>query len=247
MNRMRDRVVAVTGASRGLGAALARALAAESATVAILARPSPHRDRIAAALPGASAIDIELADPASVRSAFAAIGARFGRLDGLVNNAAIGLPHLIEEASDAEIVDEVGANLIGPVCCIRGAIPLLRAAGGGDIVNISSVSVNAPFPMLALYAATKAALEMLGDAMLPELRPDNIRMATFRVGALAGDSFGSVWPEERRRRALALAQAAGRASMRGEPVPLDTVAAALVDLLALPAAARVPIMEFRPR
>lgn len=248
VDRLRNRVIAVTGASRGLGAALAEALVAEGATVALLARPSKHRDTIAEKLGGAAfPIDLELSNPQSVRQAFRAIAERAGRLDALVNNAALAIPHLIEEAADDELVTEVSANLLGPIYCIREATPLLRAAGGGDIVNISSVSVQSPFPMLALYAATKSAIETLGHALSDELKDDHIRVTTFRVGSLKGESFGSTWPPEKRKRALAMAATAGRGRQAGVPVELSIVASALVDILTLAAGARVPMIEFRPR
>jgi meso-butanediol dehydrogenase/(S,S)-butanediol dehydrogenase/diacetyl reductase len=247
-NRMKDRIVAVTGASRGLGAALAEALVAEGAQVALLARPSDHRDKVAEKLgPSAIPIDLELSDPQSVRQAFGAIADRFGRIDALVNNAALAIPHLIEEASDSELLTEVSANFLGPVYCIREATALLRSSGGGDIVNISSVSVNSPFPMLALYAATKSAIETLGSALSDELKDDLIRVTTFRVGALKGESFGSNWPADRRERALGIAQRAGRQRQAGVPVELPVVASAIVDVLALAPEARIPIIEFRPR
>jgi NAD(P)-dependent dehydrogenase (short-subunit alcohol dehydrogenase family) len=99
-------------------------------------------------------------NPDSVRAAFDAVGARFGKLDVLINNAAIYPPCAVEKLSNHEIERQIATNCAGPVYTSRAAIPLLRAAGGGDIVNTSSESTLLPFPMLSMYVATKAALEM---------------------------------------------------------------------------------------
>ena len=100
-----------------------------------------------------------------MRRAFADVASRLGAPDILVNNAAICLLHRIEEMTDADAQREVATNLMGPLWCARAAIPHMRAAGRGDIVNISSESVRLPFPYLSLYAATKAGLETLSEGL----------------------------------------------------------------------------------
>ena len=111
-----------------------------------------------------------------MRAAFAEIEERFGKLDILINNAAVYRPCMVELLSDSDIMQQVSTNFLGPVYTSRAAIALLRAAGGGDIVNMSSESTLDPFPMLSMYVATKAALEMFDRILAEELRDEDIRV-----------------------------------------------------------------------
>ncbi len=152
------KVVAVTGASAGSGLGIARRFVAEHASVVLLARDKQRLDAVAADLgPRAVPVACDVADADSVRNAFSEIASRFGTLDVLINNAAIYRPCAVEHLTDEEIARQVQTNLLGPVHTCRAAIPLLRAAGGGDIINTSSESTLHPFPMLSIYVATKAA------------------------------------------------------------------------------------------
>jgi NAD(P)-dependent dehydrogenase (short-subunit alcohol dehydrogenase family) len=190
------RVALVTGASRGSGRAIAAGLSAAGAHVLVLARDSAHLARTAAEL-GAVALPAELADPDSVRSAFAEVASRFGKLDILVNNAAVSGVHLLEETTDEELAAEVGTNLLGPVHTIRSAIPLLRRGTRPHIVNISSEVVRDPMPGIAVYAATKGALNVLNEALALELRPDGIRV-TLLVSGRTDTGFSDSWDPRRR-------------------------------------------------
>ena len=198
------RVAAVTGASRGIGLTIARGLATAGATVALLSRPSEHLDTAAAAIgDGALAIPIDVGDPESVRAAFAQVRERFGRLDVLVNNAAVGWPHRVEDVPDDELMAEVMTNFVGPILTARSAIPLLRVSEDGHIFNISTESVANPFPYLVLYAAVKAGLEVLTHGLASELASDGIRCTVIRVGRTEGGEFRLHWDPERRHAAEA--------------------------------------------
>jgi NAD(P)-dependent dehydrogenase (short-subunit alcohol dehydrogenase family) len=205
---LEGKVAVVTGASSGSGLGIARRFLAEGASVVMLARGKQRLEAVAAQL-GARAIPIatDVGDPDSVRAAFAAIGERFGKLDVLINNAGIYRPCAVEKLSDHEIERQVATNFAGPVYTSRAAIPLLRAAGGGDIVNTSSESTLNPFPMLSLYVATKAALEAFGRVLAQELRDDDIRVTTVVQGTAAGAGNGATdwaWDPEHGAAALAL-------------------------------------------
>ena len=179
------KVVAITGAGLGLGRAIARRLAGDGETVVLLGRTLAKVQAVAEALGGdAMAVGCDVADPASVRTAFAAIAERYGRIDVLINNAAVFEPFLIAEASDAQLRAAIDTNLLGPVLCARAAIPLLRRSKAGLIVSISSESVDIDLPHLVLYETTKAALERLARGLRQELRADGIRSTVLRVGAL---------------------------------------------------------------
>ncbi len=242
---LEGRVFAITGASKGMGLRFARALAAEGAKVALLARPSEALDAAAEEIQGAIALPCDVTSPQYVRQAFAAIGREFGHLHGLVNNAAACLLHKVADSTDDEFRMEVDTNLLGPLFCIREAIPLLKASGGGDIVNVSSESVRLPFPYLTLYAATKAALETLSQGLRAELRPDGIRVTVFRAGHVAESSLGSSWDPKRTEAFYATVQASGHLQFSGEAVPPETMALMLVQMLKLPREANLDLVELR--
>jgi NAD(P)-dependent dehydrogenase (short-subunit alcohol dehydrogenase family) len=166
---------------------IARRFLAEGAQVVMLARGKQRLEDVARELgKGALPITTDVGDPDSVKAAFEQVGKRFGKLDVLVNNAGIYKPCAVEKLSDYEIERQLATNFAGPVYTSRAAIPLLRAAGGGDIVNTSSESTLNPFPMLSMYVATKAALEIFGRVLAQELRDDDIRVTTVLQGTAAG-------------------------------------------------------------
>ncbi|MDB5445957.1 MAG: family oxidoreductase [Phenylobacterium sp.] len=245
LEALAGRVYAITGASKGMGLRFARALADEGAKVVLLARPSPELEAAGREIEGALAIPCDIGRADQVRAAFQEIGARHGQLHGLVNNAAACLLHKIEESTDEEIRAEIDANLAGPIYCIRDAIPLLREAGGGDIVNVSSESVRLPFPYLTLYAATKAALENLSTGLRTELQPDRIRVTVLRSGQVSGSSLGAGWDPQRMEAFYAAVQASGQASVATAAVSPETMAAMLVQMLRLPREANLDFVELR--
>ena len=243
---LQGRVAVVTGASRGLGMQIAQALAAEGAQVALLARYG-DAVAIAAARIGTAAMGIvcDVSDSASVNAAFEQIAARFGRIDILVNNAAVTELHRVEHASDDSIQKEIAVNLMGPIFCIRAAVPHMRSAGGGDIVNISSVSVNMPFPFLTIYAATKAGLETLTAGLRAELDPDGIRVATLRVGHMEGGEISAHWDPDERAAFFRRIAVSGHAAMGGNRFPPGDAARALVQFLTLPRSISLDLIEIK--
>ncbi len=157
MGALEGKIAVVTGATSGSGLGIARRFVEEGATVLLLARGGDRLERTATDLgPRAIPLLTDVGDPGSVDRTFAEVGDRFGRVDILVNNAAVYRPCRVELLSDLDIEQQMRTNFAGPVYTCRAAIPLLRAAGGGDIVNTSSESTLHPFPMLSMYVATKA-------------------------------------------------------------------------------------------
>jgi NAD(P)-dependent dehydrogenase (short-subunit alcohol dehydrogenase family) len=245
LTSLENRVFAVTGASRGMGLRFARALRDAGAKVVILARASEALDAARAEFSPSLALACDVRSPESVRAAFGVIGETYGRLDGLINNAAACLIHKIEESTDEELRAEVDTNLMGPLLCIREAIPLLKAAGGGDIVNVSSESVRLPFPYLTLYAATKAGLETLTQGLRAELRPDGIRVMILRAGHVADSSLGASWDPARTQAFFETIKATGHLAFSGEAVAPETMALMLVQLLKTPREASFDLVELR--
>jgi len=226
--RLAGKVAVVSGATSGSGGAIARSFVAEGAHVVMLARGEARlRDEAHRLGERAVAIPTDVGDVAGVRRAFAEIGERFGRVDILVNNAAVYRPCLVEELSDHDITTQIHTNFLGPVLTCRAAIPLLRAAGGGDIVNTSSESTLDPFPMLSMYVSTKAALEAFSRTLMTELQDDDIRV-TVLVQGVAADGEGSTdwsWDPEHSQTAFAiwsergyLARVQGRDGSPGQSV-----------------------------
>ena len=181
------RAVAITGGSRGLGLALARAFVGEGAKVALLAREGDALDRAAAELRASGtvvAVPCDLRDPASIAPAIEAATAAFGRLDVLVNNAGTIVVGPLEHMDEEDFAAALDIHLWGPLRTMRAAIPSMRAQGRGRIVNIASVGGLVAVPHLAPYSASKFALVGLSDAFRAELARDNILVTTVNPGLM---------------------------------------------------------------
>jgi NAD(P)-dependent dehydrogenase (short-subunit alcohol dehydrogenase family) len=241
---LRGKVAVVTGASQGIGVSIARTLHDAGMTVALLAR---SEDKLAAraddlgerALP----VPCDVGDPDAVRAAFVVIGERLGRVDALVNNAgAIGMS-LLADADDAHVTSIVAANLLGPMWCSRAAIPLLDAAGGGDIVNISSRAVELARPHLSIYAATKGGLETFTRTLAAELRPQGIRVSSIRVGPTASEPT----PASTTDVSSITEDWVARGGPPPEtPAPMESVAEAVLFVVSRPRSWRVPTLVVDP-
>src|ERR1700685_2230124 len=136
--QIKDRVFIVTGASSGIGLATAIALSDRGAKVALLARSCDALQELARKLPGSLPVTVDMTQCERVREAVAAVHKHYGRVDGLVNNAGRGYAASVEEI-DPALFDEIfHLNVLGPIVAMQAVIPLMRAHGGGSIVNINS-------------------------------------------------------------------------------------------------------------
>ncbi len=199
---MHKRVALVTGASRGIGRAIAMELARVGFVVGVnyLSRQAQAEETVAAIMAGggeAVALQADVADPQAVERMFAALDERFGRLDALVNNAGIGTRiDSLTAIDDATWRRTLAVNLDGAFYCLRAAVPRLRAAGGGRIVNISSGAAKTGGMIGAHYAASKAGLLALTAKAARELARDGISVKavlpsvieTEMIEALAGSA-----------------------------------------------------------
>jgi NAD(P)-dependent dehydrogenase (short-subunit alcohol dehydrogenase family) len=195
---LQGQVIAVTGASKGLGLAIATSLVARGARVALLARNAAPLHAAAATL-GSSAMALvaDVRSRAAVQAALAQVVARWGRLDGLVNNVGFQFARRLELMPEQEVRDLLDLNFTSAVFACQAAIPLLRAAGGGRIVNISSSTVRHEneFSHLGMYSASKAALEHFSRELRHELKPDGITVTVFSPGAAATGSVANFDPQ----------------------------------------------------
>jgi uncharacterized protein len=174
----RGRTAIVTGASSGIGAQLARDLAARGMRVALLARRLDRLEALAAEL-GADrtlAVSCDVADRASIEAAMARVRAAWGRIDLLVNNAGYGHHGLFKDEPLDEFERMMRTNYLSVVWAIRAVLPDMRARGEGWIVNVSSVAGKLGQPDEAAYTASKFAVTGLTEALAIELAPLGIHV-----------------------------------------------------------------------
>jgi 3-oxoacyl-[acyl-carrier protein] reductase len=192
MESLRGKVAIVTGGSRGIGLAIARALVAEGVQVAVTGRSEAHlaaaRPKIEAAGPGAvETLQADMRRFADVQRAVDATVARFGGLDVLINNAGIGIFQPVEAMTPEQWSDVIDTNLTGVFNACHAALPHLKSRGGGFIINISSLAGKNPFAQAAAYCASKAGLNAFSEALMQEVRHDNIRVSYVLPGSVATD------------------------------------------------------------
>jgi len=184
------KTIVITGAGSGLGKALAQRFASEGETVILLGRTLSKVQALADELGGpALAVECDVADAGSVRTAFAQIAEVHPKIDVLINNAGIYEPFTVAEATDEQINGILNTNLRGPIYCCRAAIPMIES--GGLIINVGSESVAVPFVMLSLYQSSKAGLEMFTTALEAELEESGIRVALLRAGPMYDEGKSS--------------------------------------------------------
>jgi NAD(P)-dependent dehydrogenase (short-subunit alcohol dehydrogenase family) len=205
MNNLQNAVALITGGGRGIGAATAEALARKGAHVIVASRTESELTATVAQLHtaglNASARVLDVADEAAVAGAFAGIAAEFGRLDILVNNAAILMSGGFAEMPMADWDQIMAVNLRGAVLCARHAFQMMRERGG-SIVNVSSlggVQNTEKFPGYAAYTVSKFALTGLTEALAAEGKAWNIRVNGVAPGAVDTEMLRNAAPHLRTR------------------------------------------------
>jgi 3-oxoacyl-[acyl-carrier protein] reductase len=179
-------VVAITGASSGIGRASARALVTEGASVVVGARRRERLDELAAELGDSVApVEMDVRVPGDSAALVAAAVERFGRLDALVANTGIGAYGGIMDLTDEQLAVMMDTNVAGTVWPIRAAVPHFLEQGAGDIVIVASVAGLRGGGDEAVYAATKFAQVGLAGGLDRELRAKNIRVSTICPGGVA--------------------------------------------------------------
>ncbi len=218
MARLDDRVVIVTGAARGMGANHARRLVGEGARVVLTDVDAEAGAKLAAELGGGAAfVEHDVSREAEWDRVIATARETFGSLQGLVNNAGLLRRERIEDESPEAFERLLQVNLMGTWWGIRKAAPLLREAGGGSIVNISSTAGLKGYPGLSSYMTSKWAVRGLTKAAALELGPEGIRVNSVHPGGIEDTGmFGGsgATPEQK-------AQAAARIPMGRNGRPDD--------------------------
>ncbi|MEU8377691.1 oxidoreductase [Streptosporangium sp. NPDC048865] len=239
----------VTGASRGLGLEIVKAALERGDSVVATARDPRAVEK---ALPGDPGdllvVPLDVTDQGQADAAVEAAVSRFGGIDVLVNNAGRGLVGAVEETGDAEARDVFDINVFGLLTVIRAVVPVMRAAGRGRIINVSSTGGVVAWAGWGVYSATKFAVEGLTEALGLELAPLGIQVTSVQPGPLRTDFLGSsslrhaerviddyavtggasrVWAEE------------SHGAQEGDPVKAAAAILTVADLDEMPA--RVPL------
>jgi short-subunit dehydrogenase len=172
--QIKDHVFIVTGASSGIGLSTAMALADRGAKVALLARSGNALQELSQQLAGSLPVAADMTKFDSVRKAVRAVHRHYGRIDGLVNNAGRSYAASIEDI-EPEIFDEIfHLNVLGPIIAMQAVIPVMRAQGGGSIVNINSGTAFMTVPQYSVYSSSKRALLGFSLTARAELEKDRI-------------------------------------------------------------------------
>lgn len=231
--RLRGQVALVTGATRGIGLAITRALAAESCNLIVTGRNDKSLKEIERELPRRKirvlAHSCDVRDPHSVDDLFRAIRRQFSRLDIVINNAGIAQPNLPVEKLPFPVWKNVfETNVDGTFLITQAALAMTKP--GSSIVNNLSIAATRVFAGSAAYNASKHAALGLTNTLREELRPRGIRVIGLLPGATDTDIWKTLWPEAPRKKMMSP----------------KTVAQAVVDAILLPLNATVENIELLP-
>ncbi len=226
------RVWLITGCSSGFGAAIAKAALNAGDRVVATARDNSN----IAAHPNCVALSLDVTRPEEVVARLSEAAAAWGRLDVIVNNAGAGLLGALEQVSDAEIADCMAVNFHGPLNVMRAAVPILRAGGGGHIVNISAAAAIANYAGFSIYGAAKAAMEAASESLRREVAAQGIRVTLVQPGPFRtefiGRSLRKVEPVQPEYEATVGKFAALLGRMHGrQPGDPDKAAAVIVEMV----------------
>ncbi len=230
---LRAHTALVTGATRGIGLAIARALAVESCNLIVIGRDENSLAKLGRELSRKKirvlAHPCDVRDPHSVDALFRAIRGEFSRLDILINNAGIAHPNLpVDEIPYPVWKDVLATNLDGTFLVTQAALAIMKR--GATIVNNLSIAANRVFAGSAAYNASKHAALGLTNTLREELRPRGIRVISLLPGATDTDIWKTLWPQAPRRKMMST----------------ETVARAVVDAILLPPSATVETLEILP-
>jgi short-subunit dehydrogenase len=184
----KDKTVIVTGGSEGVGAATARMFADAGANLVLVARNRKNLEATAEELRDRARVEIfpmDVCDADSCVALFKKAQFEFGRVDVLVNNAGFHARGLVESNSAEDLVRTIDVNLRAPIMLMRLALPHIREAGGGAIINVASLAGRTPVPGSAAYSASKFGLRAFTFALAEEIRDSGIKLAVVSPGPVS--------------------------------------------------------------
>jgi len=187
---LKNKVIVITGASSGIGEATALLLAEQTTKIVLMARRVDRLNALAEKVrqlgSEAFVVQVDLTQRKQVEQAFASVYSHWGRVDVLINNAGLMPVSYLDKLKIDEWDRMIDVNLKGLLYCIAGVLTGMKSAGGGHIVNVSSVAGRRVWPGFAVYNATKFGVTALSEAMRMELTPShNIKVTVVEPGAVA--------------------------------------------------------------
>ncbi len=242
-DRFKGHISLVTGASSGIGEGIARALAAEGATVVAVARRADRLAALTAEIEAAGgsavALELDVADRESVAKRIAGVAERFGRIDSVVNSAGVMLSARTADATVLDWQRMFDTNVLGLMAVTHAAFAVMVAQGGGHVVNISSVSARLANAGSPGYAATKSAVNTFSESLRKEGTSVNVRVTVITPGIVETEIFDHASDEATRKRFRQMLD-----SMT--PLTPADVAAAVIYALTQPAHVSVNEIVLRP-
>lgn len=249
---MQPRTALITGASSGIGAAIALAFAARGHRIVLGARRVDRLEKVAAAARQLGATthtgSLDVTDADSIDRFFAEAEDAVGAADVLINNAGCSRPAALHEYDLQWLRTEVDTNFLGPILVTRrGLRPMVAAERGGDIVFIGSDASRQPRPFQTLYGAAKAGIENLADGLARELEGTGIRVTKVRIGPTVSE-FGAAWDLAEFGQLVERWRKFGLRDARllGQLMPTEAVAQAVIDVVEKPPGIWVATIEVQP-
>jgi len=231
--RLHNHVALITGATRGIGLAISRALAAEGCNLILTGRDEKALNKASRELASAKikilAHPCDLRDPQSIDALFRAVRKKFSRLDILINNAGIAHPNFTVDKLPPQVWKEViDINLTGIFLITQAALAIMPP--GATIVNNLSIVANRAFAGSAAYVASKHGALGLTNTLREELRPKGIRVIALMPGATDTEIWNTFWPQAPRKKMMSPA----------------TIAQAVLNAILLPANTTIEVLEILP-
>jgi len=188
--KIQNSVIVITGASGGIGLALAKNLAVKGATIVLAARSEDKLQQLEKEIPGSFAVPTDMRNPEDITKLIKITKEKFGHIDALINNAGQGMRSSVEKINIDDYKKIMELNVFAVVEAMQAVIPLMREAGHGFILNVSSMVSKNYFPELGAYSSTKYALNAISLTARAELEKDNIRVSVFHPRMTATE-FGA--------------------------------------------------------
>jgi 3-oxoacyl-[acyl-carrier protein] reductase len=230
MKELSGKVAVVTGASKGIGAQIAKQLGADGAAVIVnYASSKSGADQVVAAIVKqggkAVAVQADVAKSADVKRLFRAAKDAFGRLDILVNNAAVFEFSALEQVTEASFHRQFDINVLGTILATREALPYFGAEGG-SVINLSSIASANPVPNSVVYSASKSAIDAVTKALASELAGRRIRVNVVAPGMTATEGLAAMGVDEAAGKSIGASLPMGRI---GRPDDIAQIAAFLAS------------------